>query len=198
MSSFPVERQPLSTRRANGTACADLTLIFARGTFEPPDVGIFVGPGLISAVKAAIAPATFIAQGVSYPADVPGFFAGGDANGSRLTAQLVDQARTACPETKIVLSGYSQGAQLVHKGAAQLSEENVAAVNSGMIGFFHHLEFRSVTGCRAMANVRLKSCFSAIRSTEDRWEASRLAGSRLSVMRTTISARGASTFWGRI
>jgi len=40
--------------------------------------------------------------------------------------------RTQCPNTKVVLSGYSQGGQLVHKAAKQLSAAVAAKVSSGM------------------------------------------------------------------
>ncbi|CRK42126.1 hypothetical protein BN1723_005285, partial [Verticillium longisporum] len=59
--------------------------------------------------------------GVTYPANVAGFLAGGDAAGSRTMAQLTARAVTQCPNTKIVLSGYSQGAQVVHNAAGQLT-----------------------------------------------------------------------------
>jgi cutinase len=66
---------------------------------------------------------TLAVQGVEYPADIPGFLAGGDADGSAamlvslcqitypranssLRAKLVTQAMTQCPSTKVVMSGY--------------------------------------------------------------------------------------------
>lgn len=46
-------------------------------------------------------------QGVDYPANVAGFLAGGDAAGSKKMAELVGQAFTQYPNTKVVMSGYS-------------------------------------------------------------------------------------------
>lgn len=43
---------------------------------------------------------------MDYPADIPGFLAGGDAGGSKTMASLVQQAMTQCPSTKIVMAGY--------------------------------------------------------------------------------------------
>jgi predicted esterase len=64
---------------------------------------------------------------------VQGFLAGGDANGSKLMAQLVGQAQTKCPNTKVVISGYSQGGQLVHNAAKILNATTAAAVSSGKV-----------------------------------------------------------------
>lgn len=43
------------------------------------------------------------------------------------------QANTQCPSTQIVMSGYSQGGQLVHN-AAELLESNTAALNQVAAG----------------------------------------------------------------
>lgn len=76
---------------------------------------------------------TFIATQVAYPADVAGFEAGGDATGSQLMANLTARAQSQCPHTKLVLSGYSQGAQLVHKAGALLTASQAAFVNSVVV-----------------------------------------------------------------
>jgi cutinase len=47
-------------------------------------------------------------------------------------AQLVGQAQAQCPNTKVVVSGYSQGGQLVHNAAKMLNATTAAAVSSGM------------------------------------------------------------------
>lgn len=48
-------------------------------------------------------------------------------------AQLVSQAMTQCPDTKLVMSGYSQGGQLVHNAAAMLTPAETAFVNSVVV-----------------------------------------------------------------
>lgn len=47
----------------------------------------------------------------------------------------IKQANTQCPSTKIVISGYSQGGQLVHNAAKKL-ESNQAAVDQVAAGEF--------------------------------------------------------------
>lgn len=43
-------------------------------------------------------------------------------------AQLAQQAISACPDTKLVLSGYSQGAMVVHNALGDFDGSKVAAV----------------------------------------------------------------------
>jgi predicted esterase len=83
-------------------------------------------------------------QGVDYPASVQGFLAGGDANGSTLIAQLISQATSQCPNSKVVVSGYSQGGQLVHNAAKMLNASAAVAVSSGMI--LSHLSYIILKG----------------------------------------------------
>ena len=70
-------------------------------------------------------------QGVNnYPADIAGFEAGGSATGSQNLAQLIGQAMTQCPRTKLAVSGYSQGAQVVHNAAKLITPAQSAFINS--------------------------------------------------------------------
>lgn len=66
-----------------GGACRDYTLIFARGTTEPGNVGILVGPPLIHAIQDRVGSSKLTVQGVNnYAASVAGYLAGGDKSGS--------------------------------------------------------------------------------------------------------------------
>jgi predicted esterase len=100
---------------------------------------------------------------------VQGFLAGGDANGSKLMAQLVGQAQTKCPNTKVVISGYSQGGQLVHNAAKILNATTAAVVSSGkvlppMFPLLFH-----VTLEQNLANEHIKWLSSVIQTTEQLW-----------------------------
>ncbi|KAK0122000.1 hypothetical protein ONS95_010267 [Cadophora gregata] len=113
--------------------CKPMTVIFARGTTEQGNVGSLSGPPWFAAIGTAIGTQNLAVQGVDYPADVPGFLAGGDKQGSTKMAQLVMQAMTACPNTAVVMGGYSQGGQLVHNAAAMLPPAMAAKVSSAAI-----------------------------------------------------------------
>ncbi|KAI9708040.1 MAG: hypothetical protein M1820_004244 [Bogoriella megaspora] len=111
--------------------CKPFTLIFARGTSEDPNLGNLVGPPFIYALNATFGTKNVAVQGVNnYPASVPEFCIGGSPSGSQNLAQLISQTRTKCPKTKLSVSGYSQGAQVVHNAASQLSAADTAFVNS--------------------------------------------------------------------
>ncbi|PSR73534.1 cutinase-domain-containing protein [Coniella lustricola] len=130
---------------SSGATCGDVTLIFARGTDEPGNVGALVGPEFYAALQTAVGAATTVRfQGVNdYAASVTEYLEGGSTEGATNMASLVTQAFSQCPDTQVVMSGYSQGAQVVHLAAAALpaaTMEKVSAVvtfgDPGMFFFF--------------------------------------------------------------
>ena len=91
-----------------GGACKAMTVLFARGTTETGNMGTVAGPPFVQAIGQMMGGAANVAvQGIEYPADVPGFIAGGDKAGSTLMAQMVGQVRAKCPDTSLVMAGYS-------------------------------------------------------------------------------------------
>jgi cutinase len=125
----------------DGTACRPVTVLFARGTTSPGNVGEAgsEGPAFFNALASALGGASRLAiQGVNYSASVLGFLAGGDAAGGTTLFNLINQAATQCPNTKIVVSGYSQGAQLVHTATQRLSAAQAAKVSAGKFLFFRN------------------------------------------------------------
>ncbi|KAF2181599.1 carbohydrate esterase family 5 protein [Zopfia rhizophila CBS 207.26] len=113
--------------------CKDVTVLFARGTTEAGNMGTVAGPPFVQAIGQMMGAQNVAVQGIDYPADIPGFLAGGDAEGSALMAQMVGMAMQTCPQTKLVMAGYSQGGQLVHNAASMLSADETAFVNSAVI-----------------------------------------------------------------
>ena len=63
--------------------CAEYTVIFARGTSEPGNVGILVGPPFFDALRSLVGSGNVNVQGVNdYSASVAGYIEGGDPVGS--------------------------------------------------------------------------------------------------------------------
>lgn len=123
-----------------GGNCAQNIVIFARGTTEAGNVGSLTGPPFFQSLAQQVGAENLAVQGVDYAADIPGFLAGGDAAGSQTMAQLTQQAVQQCPQSKVLMSGYSQGSQVVHNAAAMLpadvSSKVAGAVLFGDPGMF--------------------------------------------------------------
>lgn len=108
--------------------CAPLTVIFARGTSEPGNIGTVIGPPLFSALSSDLNKEVAL-QGVNYAADIEGDIDMG-AEGAPDLISLVKQAFSQCPSTKLALSGYSQGGLVIHYALnnAGLSSSDVSAI----------------------------------------------------------------------
>ncbi|EAW19003.1 carbohydrate esterase family 5 protein [Aspergillus fischeri NRRL 181] len=109
----------------NKDACQPLTFIFARGTSELGNMGSIAGPPVATKLRSLLNNKVVV-QGVDYPASIEGNAMLGAAGGPTM-ASLVKQALSQCPDTKVVVGGYSQGAMVVHNAANSLSEGQIAA-----------------------------------------------------------------------
>ncbi|CAK5262526.1 unnamed protein product [Mycena citricolor] len=124
---------PTAHRRQ--AACADVMVVFARGTTEVAPIGSVVGPPLQSALTSALGAAgkSLSFAGVNYPANVQGFLAGGDPQGSQAMANDLTNAANSCPKASLVTVGYSQGGQLVHNSAKLVSPAVSSRVKAAVI-----------------------------------------------------------------
>ena len=89
-------------------ACPDVEVVFARGTDEPPGVGQ-VGQAFVGSLRQHTRKSVG-SYGVNYPANKD-FLAA--AQGANDASQHVQQMANNCPNTKMVLGGYSQGAAVI-------------------------------------------------------------------------------------
>ncbi|KAK6586925.1 hypothetical protein PZA11_000215 [Diplocarpon coronariae] len=110
--------------------CKQHTVIFARGTTAPGNVGDSAGPPFFQAIESLVGTGNLAVQGVNYDASIEGFLQGGDPQGGVTAVSIIEQAFTQCPDTKLVFSGYSQGAQIVHNAAKDLSAATTAKISS--------------------------------------------------------------------
>ncbi|KAK8045449.1 cutinase [Apiospora rasikravindrae] len=103
--------------------CRDVVLVFARGTGQSGNMGDMPGPALANALKSALGDARVAAQGVAYSASLLGNLnsGGAPANEAQSMATLIGQVASKCPSSSIVISGYSQGAAMVHRAAEKLT-----------------------------------------------------------------------------
>lgn len=96
---------PAATAHAADT-CAQVEVVFARGTFEAPGVGA-TGQAFVDALTARLPGKTVDAYGVNYPASLN---FGQAVDGIADAANRIQSIAADCPSTRIVLGGYSQGA----------------------------------------------------------------------------------------
>jgi cutinase len=100
----------LGTPSSSAAPCPDVEVVFARATTEPPGLGQ-AGQVFVDTLRSQAAGRTVAAYAVNYPASedfVPSASAGAaDANAH------VQGTAASCPNTKVVLGGYSQGALVI-------------------------------------------------------------------------------------
>ena len=90
-------------------ACPDVEVVFARGTGESPGVGYF-GDAFVDSLRAKIGPKSMGVYGVNYPAtaDFPTALTGIED-----ASNHIEHTALTCPNTKMVLGGFSQGAAVM-------------------------------------------------------------------------------------
>jgi cutinase len=87
---------------AASAACPDAEVVFARGRQEPPGVGA-VGDALVASLRSKVGVSVGV-YGVNWPADLSA------ASGASDIRAHVQSMATNCPNTRMVLGGYSLGA----------------------------------------------------------------------------------------
>ena len=115
----PGAAEPMPAPAPTAAPCPDVEVVFARGTFEPAGVGQ-VGQSFVDALTARTAGRSVDIYPVNYPASLDFATA---ADGVVDAANKVRDTAARCPDTKIVLGGYSQGAAV----AAYITEDAVPA-----------------------------------------------------------------------
>ncbi|OBK09986.1 cutinase family protein [Mycobacterium asiaticum] len=102
-------------------ACPDAEVVFARGREEPPGVGA-VGDAFVNSLRGKTRKSIGV-YGVNYPANITTGGGAGDINGH------VQSMAKSCPNTRIVIGGYSLGAEVVDRAMwSGLAPGTVAAV----------------------------------------------------------------------
>jgi cutinase len=100
---------PVVIPSAAASPCPDVEVVFARGTFEPPGVGD-TGQAFVDALRATLGGKSVDVYPVNYPASLDFATA---ADGVIDAINKVRDMTAGCPNTKMVLGGYSQGAAVI-------------------------------------------------------------------------------------
>ena len=113
---------------AGAQPCPDVQVVFARGTNEPPGVGI-VGQAFADSLSTKVGGRSVAVSAVNYPASDN--YRSSAAIGSDDAQAQIQNLVASCPSTKLVLGGYSQGAAVTDLVTAALPAQvadRVAAV----------------------------------------------------------------------
>lgn len=111
MLTAPVVVAPhaLGVGSASADSCPAVQVVFARGTGEAPGVGR-VGAAFAQALRSQTSGMTVAVYAVDYPASREFLQATGGANDA---SSFVQGIAASCPETRVILGGYSQGAAVI-------------------------------------------------------------------------------------
>lgn len=99
-----------ATPVASAADCSDAEVVFARGTDEPKGMGQ-VGNAFAAALRDAAVGMNITTYAVDYDA---GKLQLGSGDGAKDAIKHIKSMAASCPDTKIVLGGYSQGANVVN------------------------------------------------------------------------------------
>jgi cutinase len=116
---------PGAMATSSAAPCVDVEIVFARGTFAPQGFG-GIGDDFVNAVRSKVGTKSVGAYAVVYPASTDFPTA---VDGIRDASKHVEATVANCPNTKIVLAGYSQGAAVVGFTTANVVPSGVDPAN---------------------------------------------------------------------
>ena len=115
---------------ASAQPCPDVEAVIARGTGEPPGVG-GVGQAFVDALRSKVGGKSMDVYAVNYPASSdfgnPMEFAQTVVQGISDASAHIENTAASCPNTKMVLGGFSQGAAVAGFVTAAVVPEGVPA-----------------------------------------------------------------------
>ncbi|KAI1151235.1 cutinase-domain-containing protein [Nemania diffusa] len=115
--------------------CRPIIFVFAKATYEPGNLGATIGPALSDGLKLVFGITNVATQGVDYYGLIGGnYYPGGAPPWGIYDMQAIITSAADCPHSKIVVSGYSQGAAIVHRAIEGLTPEVQARI-AGVVTF---------------------------------------------------------------
>ena len=101
---------PINIAPASAAPCPDVEVTFARATTEPPGIGV-VGQQFVDSLRSQVGGKSIAVYPINYPAS-DDFVSSVNAGTSDASAHVQSMIAN-CPNTKMVLGGYSQGALVI-------------------------------------------------------------------------------------
>jgi cutinase len=101
---------PIDIPSASAGPCPDVEVVFARGTTEPSGTGA-VGQAFVDSLRPQVARRSVGVYAVNYPATDD--YSESASTGANDASAHIRYMAASCPNTKMMLGGYSQGAIVI-------------------------------------------------------------------------------------
>jgi cutinase len=119
---------PVYSPAAAADACSDVAVVFARGTHQEPGLGN-IGQAFVDSLSSQLGGRTVDVYPVNYPGNDD--YHTSVTSGSDDASTYIENTVAGCPNTRIVLGGYSQGATVIDSATNAMPAsvaDHVAAV----------------------------------------------------------------------
>jgi cutinase len=119
---------PIGSPAAAADPCSDVAVVFARGTHQDPGLGD-VGQAFVDSLTSQAGGRSVGAYAVNYPANDD--YHNSASMGSNDASAHIQDTVASCPNSKIVLGGYSQGSTVIDLATSAMPAsvaDHVAAV----------------------------------------------------------------------
>ncbi len=119
---------PIVSPAASADPCSDVAVVFARGTHQDPGLGN-VGQAFVDSLTSQEGGRSVGVYAVNYPANDD--YHGSASAGAGDASTYIQNTVASCPNTKIVLGGYSQGSTVIDLATSAMPApvaDHVAAV----------------------------------------------------------------------
>jgi cutinase-like protein len=119
---------PIGSPAAAADPCSDIAVVFARGTHQDPGLGD-VGQAFVDSLTSQVGGRSVGVYAVNYPANDD--YHNSASMGSNDASAHIQDIVASCPNSKIVLGGYSQGSTVIDLATSAMPApvaDHVAAV----------------------------------------------------------------------
>ncbi len=119
---------PIGNPAAFADPCSDVAVVFARGTHQEPGLGN-IGQAFVDSFTSQVGGRSVDVYAVNYPANDD--YHNSATSGSNDASAHIQNTVASCPNTHIVLGGYSQGATVIDLASSAMPltvANHVAAV----------------------------------------------------------------------
>ena len=119
---------PIGSPAASADPCSDIAVVFARGTHQEPGLGN-IGQAFVDSLTSQVGGRSVDVYAVNYPANDD--YHNSASAGSNDASAHIQATVASCPNTRIVLGGYSQGSTVIDLATSAMPApvaDHVAAV----------------------------------------------------------------------